>query len=394
MNTSAKDANPKRSMVGAGLETRLVHAGHGERIGGALVLPIFQSAVFGIEETGYEGLKYPRYGNLPNQEAVAAKLASLEGAEAAVVTASGMAAISAALLSVLSSGDHLLALDCLYGGTHTLITKRFPSFGIRHDFIGGDDPASWKAMLKPETRAIYVETTTNPLTQVPELDAVVAFAREHGLVSLIDNTFATPIGFRPAERGFDLSLHSCTKYLNGHSDLVAGAAIGSGAAVEKVHSWLKLLGGSLDPHAAFLLMRGMKTLSLRVARQSENALSLARHLEAQPGVARVRYPGLPSHPDHERAARLLDGFGAMLAFEPAGGEEAADRFLSRVRLATHAPSLGGLETLVVSPARSSHAGLKPEERERLGITGALVRVSVGIESLPDLIADFDQALAG
>ncbi len=376
----------------AGLETRMVHAGEEERIGGAISVPIFQSVVFGLEETGYEGLKYPRYGNLPNQEAASAKLASLEGAEAAQVASSGMAAISAALLAVLASGDHLLALDCLYGGTHTLITKRFPSLGITHDFIAGDDPASWEAKLRPETRAIYVETTTNPLLQVPELDAIAAFARRHGLVSLIDNTFATPIGFRPAEHGFDLSLHSCTKYLNGHSDVIAGAVVGRAEVVAKVHSAMKLLGGALDPHAAFLLMRGMKTLSLRVARQSENALALARHLEGHPAVLRVRHPGLPSHPDHERAARLLDGFGAMLAFEPEGGKAAADRFLSRVRLATHAPSLGSVETLVVSPARSSHKGLTPEEREALGITEALLRVSVGIESLADLIADFDQAL--
>lgn len=379
----------------AGLDTRLVHAGEeAARVGGALVAPIFQSSVWSVEETGYAGLKYPRYGNLPNQRAVADKLAILEGAEAAEVAASGMAAISSSLLAVLRSGDHLLALDCLYGGTHTLITKRFPTLGIAHDLIKGDDPASWEAKLRPETKAIYVETTTNPLTQVPELDAVAAFAREHGLVSLIDNTFATPIGFRPAERGFDLSLHSCTKYLNGHSDLIAGAVIGRRELVDKVHSVMKLLGGCLDPHAAFLLQRGLKTLSLRVARQSENALALARHLEVHAAVARVRHPGLASHPDHERASRLLDGFGAMLAFEPAGGGEAADRFLSRVRLATHAPSLGGLETLVVSPARSSHVGLRPEEREQLGITAALVRVSVGIESLADLIADFDQALAG
>lgn len=377
----------------AGLDTRLVHAGEEQaRVGGALVAPIFQASVWSVEETGYEDLKYPRYNNLPNQTAVAAKLAVLEGAEAAEVAASGMAAISAALLSVLAKGDHLLALDCLYGGTHTLITKRFPTLGITHDLIAGDDPESWEAKLKRETKAIYVETTTNPLTGVPELDEVVAFARRHGLVSLVDNTFATPIGFRPAERGFDLSLHSCTKYLNGHSDLIAGAVIGSRAAVDKVHSVTKLLGGCLDPHAAFLLQRGLKTLSLRVARQSENALGLARHLEGHAAVARVRHPGLPSHPDHERAVRLLDGFGAMLAFEIKGGKQAADRFFSRVRLVTHAPSLGGLETLVVSPARSSHVGLKPEEREALGITDALVRVSVGIESLPDLVADFDQAL--
>ena len=376
----------------AGLDTRLVHAGEEQaRVGGALVAPIFQASVWSVEETGYEGLKYPRYNNLPNQTAVAAKLAILEGAETAEVASSGMAAISASLLAVLAKGDHLLVLDCLYGGTHTLITKRFPTLGIAHDLIAGDDPASWAAKLRPETKAIYVETISNPLTGVPELDAVVAFAREHGLVCLVDNTFATPIDFRPAERGFDLSLHSCTKYLNGHSDLIAGAVIGSREMVDKVrdHQAPRRL-----PRPARRVPPATRHEDARAARarQGENALALARHLEAHPAVVRVRHPGLPSHPDHERATRLLNGYGAMLAFEVAGGGEAADRFFSRVRLATHAPSLGGLETLVVSPARSSHVGLKPEEREALGITDALVRVSVGIESLPDLIADFDQAL--
>ncbi len=378
--------------------TRLVHAGE-ERFGGAVAPPVFQSTVYAVDEAGgYEDLKYVRYNNLPNHRMLAAKLADLEGAEAALVTGSGMAAISSALLTVLGAGDHLLAGDCLYGGTQVLITRKLPALGIEHTLIDPGDPASWAAALRPETRAIYVETITNPLMRVGDLDAVGHFAAEHGLVALIDNTFATPVGFRPLEHGFHLSLHSATKYLNGHGDLVAGAVIGDRARVTAVDGTVRLLGGSLDPHACVLLHRGLKTLGLRFDRQSTTALALARFLAGHPAVARVSYPGLPDHPDHERAARLLDGFGAMLAFEPAAapgatGAEAADRLLHRLRLAVHAPSLGSLETLVVSPARSSHRALTPEQRAAAGISDALVRVSVGIEGAGDLIADFEQALA-
>ena len=385
------------SHAAAGLETRLVHAGEREaRIGGAVAVPIFQSSVFEIEASGgYEHLKYPRYSNLPNHQVLAKKLASLEGAEAAMVTGSGMAAITSALLSVLQAGDHLLALEGTYGGTHAFITRRLRGLGIDYDLIPGEEPEAWGRKLRPTTRAIYVETITNPLIDVPDLEAAAAFAREHGLASLIDNTFATPVNFRPPERGFDLSLHSCTKYLNGHSDLVAGAVVGRADLVERVHATSKLLGGTLDAHGCYLLNRGLKTLALRVRQQSANALTLARHLAGHPAVARVRYPGLSDHPAHARARRLLgEGFGGMLAFEPAGGAAAADRFLSGVRLATHAASLGGVETLVVSPARSSHAALSAEERAALGIRDELVRVSAGIETVEDLIADFDQALGG
>lgn len=377
----------------ASLDTRLIHAGEqAERVGRAVALPIFQSAVFEIE--GDEELIYPRYNNLPNHRVLAAKLASLEGAEAATIAATGMAAISGALLTVLQAGDHLLATDRLYGGTYELVSRRLATFGVDFDFVPGDDPEAWRAKLRPRTRAFYTETITNPQMEVPALEEVVAFAREHDLVSIIDNTFATPVSFRPPERGFDLSVHSATKYLNGHSDLVAGVVTGRASLIAGIEETAKVLGGTLDPHACFLLHRGVKTLALRVRQQSANALTLAGHLEDHPAVLRVSYPGLPSHPDHERARRLLEGFGGMLAFELDGGREAASRFFGRVRLATHAPSLGGVETLVVSPARSSHARLTPEERQALGISDGLIRVSVGIEGIDDLIADFDQALAG
>ena len=358
-------------------------------------MPIFQTAMFEYAgETDYNALRYIRLNNTPNHLVLHEKLAALENGEAALVTASGMAAISTALLTVLSAGDHLLAQDCLYGGTHDFVTRDFPSFGIAYDFISGDDPDSWQKKLRPNTRAIYVETMTNPLLKVADLEAVVAFARAHNLVSVIDNTFASPINFRPPEWGFDLSVHSCTKYLNGHSDIVAGAVIGRGSLVEKILHKLNHLGGSLDPHAAFLLHRGMKTLAVRMKHQSQTAVQLAEFLEAHPAVLKVNYPGLLSHAAHSRARKLFDGFSAVLSFELKGGVEAANRFMHQTTLPIIAPSLGAVETLMTRPATTSHSGMSPEARLNAGITDGLIRVSVGIEASEDLIADFDGALRG
>lgn len=308
------------------------------------------------------------------------------------MTASGMAVISTTLLTVLSSGDHLLAQECLYGGTHDFITKDLPAFGISFDFIDGDDPDSWKEQLRPNTKVIYVETMTNPMLQVADLEAVVEFASARGLVSLIDNTFASPVNFRPPEWGFDLSLHSCTKYLNGHSDIVAGAVIGRADLVEKITHKLNHLGGSLDPHACFLLHRGLKTLAVRVKYQNESALKIARFLEKHPAIENVNYPGLESHPRHQRARDLFDGFSGMLSFEVKGGVEAAEHFIQNTTLPIVAPSLGGVETLITRPAITSHSGMSYEDRQRLGISDSLIRLSVGIEATEDIIEDFDQAL--
>ncbi|MEN3335146.1 MAG: cysteine-S-conjugate beta-lyase [Blastocatellia bacterium] len=378
------------------IETKIIHAGEpSPRIEGAVAMPIFQSAMFEYAgETSYHDLKYIRLNNTPNHVVLHKKLAALENAEAALVTASGMAAISTALLSVLAAGDHLLAQDCLYGGTHDLLTSDFARFGLTYDFISGDDADSWKARLRPNTKAIYVEAMTNPTLQVADLKSVVRFAREHGLVSIIDNTFASPINFRPLEIGFDLSLHSGTKYLNGHSDIVAGAVIGSHELIEKITHKLNHLGGSMDPHAAFLLHRGMKTLALRVRYQNDSALRLAQFLDKHPRVSKVNYAGLESHPQHARARELFEGFGGVLSFEVDGGVDAAQRLIERVKLPIIAPSLGGVETLITRPATTSHSGMSVEDRARLGISDSLIRVSVGIEATEDLIADFDQALQG
>ncbi len=343
-------------------------------------------------EKSYDDLKYIRLNNTPNAVALSAKLAALENAEDALVTASGMAAISTTLLTLLSNGDHFLAQDCLYGGTHDFVTRDLEKFGISYDFIDGNKPDSWKTKLRPHTKAIYVETISNPLMQVPDLDAVVSFARAHHLVSVVDNTFASPINYRPPEHGFDLSLHSATKYLNGHSDIVAGAVIGQSSLVEKVTHRLNHLGGSLDPHAAFLLHRGVKTLAVRVKQHNTNAQQIAEYLEKHPKILRVNYPGLKSHPQHARASKLFNGYGGMMSFELKGGAKAAESFMHNTKLPAIAPSLGGVETLLTRPAVTSHSGMTSEDRKKLGISDGLIRLSVGIEAAEDLIADFKQAL--
>jgi cystathionine beta-lyase/cystathionine gamma-synthase len=377
------------------LETQLVHAGEPTpRFAGAVEMPIFQSATYEYAGEGsYHDVRYLRTNNTPSQLALHAKLAALEGAEAALVTASGMAAISTTLLSVLAPGDHLLAQRCLYGGTHDLVTHELARLGIEHDFIDADRRDSWRELLRPNTRAIYVEALTNPLLQVADLEGVVQFARAHRLLSLIDNTFATPVNFRPLSAGFDLVLHSATKYLNGHADIVAGAVAGSAALIERIRQRANHLGGSLDPHAAFLLKRGLKTLALRVRYQNDSAQQLAQFLSEQRAVARVYYAGLASHPRHERARRLFAGFGGVLSFELHGPPERAEEFARRVRIAIVAPSLGGVHTLLTRPATTSHAGLTRAERLELGIGDGLLRLSVGIESTEDLIEDLRQALA-
>jgi cystathionine beta-lyase/cystathionine gamma-synthase len=376
------------------LETKLIHAGEPDPlINGAVSMPVFQSSTFEYTgATSYHDLKYIRLNNTPNHIALHQKLAALENAEAALVTASGMAAISTTLLSILSSGDHLLAQECLYGGTHDFITKDLQTFGISYDFIDGDNPDSWKNKLKPNTKAMYVESMTNPLLQVADLTAVVEFSKTHGIISLIDNTFSSPMNFRPPEWGFDLSLHSCTKYLNGHSDIVAGAVIGRADLIEKTTHKLNHLGGSLDPHACFLLHRGLKTLAVRIRYQNESTLKIAKFLENHSAIEKVNYPGLESHPRHQRARELFDGFSGMLSFELKGDIQAADRFIQNTTLPISAPSLGGVESLITRPAITSHSGMSPKDRQALGISDTLIRLSVGIEATEDIIEDFNQAL--
>ena len=377
------------------IETNLVHAGEPQpRIGGAVETPIFQSAMFEYAgEASYHDLGYIRLNNTPNHTVLHGKLAALEGAQAALVTASGMAAISTTLLTVLSAGDHLIAQNTLYGGTYDLITRDFPRFGIEFDLVDADDASSWESKLRPNTKAIYVEAMTNPVLQVADLRGVVAFARKHGLISLIDNTFATPVNFRPIDTGFDLSLHSATKYLNGHADIVGGAVAGSRETIERIRHKLNHLGGCMDPHAAFLLNRGLKTLALRVRFQNESTLRIAQFLQSRPEVARVNYAGLESHPRHQRARDLFSGFGGVLSFELRTSAEGADRFMRRTTIPIVAPSLGGVQTLLTRPATTSHAGLSRDERLAAGISDGLIRMSVGIEETGEIIDDVAAALS-
>ncbi len=375
----------------ASLTTQLIHAGEPvPRIEGSVSMPIFQTANFenGGEET-YDQVRYTRLNNTPNHHALHEKLAIIEGGEAALVLASGMAAISTTLLAHLQAGDHLLVQKTLYGGTHTLLYEDLRRFGIHFDHVDAGRPETWKDKLKSNTKIIYCESISNPLMEVPELEEIARFGREHGLLSVIDNTFASPVNFRPLTIGFDVSLHSATKYLNGHSDVIAGAVIGSKAAVKKINHAAAHLGGSLDPHACFLLHRGMKTLAVRMKHHNESALRIAQYLAGHPKVKSVNFPGLETSPSFARARRLFSGCGGMLSFELKDGEAAT--FLRALKYPVTAASLGGVESLVIQPARSTHLGLGAVKRAKAGISDSLIRYSVGLEDPADLIADLEQA---
>ncbi len=334
---------------------------------------------------------YTRYGN-PTLTVAEKKIAALEGAEDALVTASGMAAISSALLGVLQAGDELIATLSLYGGTYRLMRDIFPRMGIKVKFVG-TDLAGLEKLVTPRTKALYIETPTNPALRVVDLKRAVDFAKEWDLVSLIDNTFASPVLQKPVALGFDLVLHSATKYLAGHSDILAGAVAGKKSLVEKARQMVIYLGGSMDPEVAFLLIRGMKTLEVRMEKQCGTAMAVAKFLEKHPKISRVHFPGLASHPDHKLAKRQMKAFGAMLAFDMKGGLAAARRFCERTRVFLLAASLGGAESLVLLPVYSSHYNMTVAELKAAGIEPGTVRVSIGLEDANDLIEDLRQALA-
>ncbi len=371
-------------------ETLAVHGGEPRPAGdGSVVFPIYQGTVFeSAPGSSVDDVRYIRLGTNPTQCHLHRRLAVLEGAEDAVATASGMAAITGALHSVMTAGDHLLAGGTFYGGTYRFLAEHAERLGWAFDLVDPCDAGTWAAALRPQTKAFLVESITNPLVRVGDLAGAARFARRHGLASIIDNTFATPVNFRPHSVGFDLVCHSATKALNGHSDIAAGAVTGTAARIAKVASVLGAYGGSLDPHAAFLLARGLKTLALRVRAQNANALAVARFLAAHERIAHVSHPGLASHPDHERAAALFDGFGSVLSFRPLGGVGAAEALIKSLRLPYTASSLGGVESLVTRPGVGGHAGAAEAE----GVEQDLVRFSAGIEATEDLIADFAQAL--
>jgi cystathionine beta-lyase/cystathionine gamma-synthase len=339
-----------------------------------------------------EEVLYTRYGNNPNQLELARRLAALEGAEAAIFLGSGMAATALAHLAILRPGDHLLSSAWIYGGTRRLFDREFGRLGIDVTFVDPFEPRAWKRGLRKTTRALFAETPTNPLVRVLDLKPLAALAHDRGIGLIVDSTFATPVNLRPIEHGADVVIHSATKYLNGHSDVIAGAVAATESVVEEVRQLLHVWGPALDPHAAWLVQRGLRTLAVRMARHNATGLAFAQWAAGRREITRVHYPGLPDHPDHEIAAQTLGGFGGMVGLEIAGGVAATERVLRRLRIATHAPSLGGVETLVSEPRLTSHASFPPEERAAQGIPDGFVRVSLGIEEVEDLIADFEQAL--
>ena len=357
-----------------------------------LAPPLYQSTTFVNPIGSDEEVLYSRYGNNPNQLHLAKKYALLEGAESAIFVASGMGATALAHLAVLRPGDHLVSSTWIYGGTQELFDHHLGRLGIEVSYVNPDHPRQWRKALRKSTRAIFVETPTNPLMRVVDLGPIAYIAEEEGLALLVDGTFASPINFRPLEHGADVVITSATKYLNGHSDVIAGAVAGSSSLIEEVNRLMRIWGQAIDPHAAWLIDRGMRTLAVRMERHNANGLAVARWGEQHQDIARVHYPGLPSHPDHERAKAVLDGFGGMVGLELKGGVKAAERLLECVKLITHAPSLAGVETLVSEPRLTSHKSIGAEGRGKIGIPDGFLRLSCGIEDAADIIGDLEQAL--
>jgi len=377
-----------------GRSTLAIHGDPAARASGEPVAPpIYQSSTFVSPIGSQDEVLYTRYGNNPNQLRLGERLARLEGAEAAIFVASGMGATALAHLAVLNPGDHLLSSEWIYGGTRRLFLEEFKRFGIEVSFVNPDRRREWRSKLRKNTRALFVESPTNPLMRVLDVAWLAVLAEAEGIALLVDSTFASPMNFRPLEHGADVVIHSATKYLNGHSDVIAGAVAADGTVVEEVRERMKLWGQALDPHAAWLVERGLKTLGARMDRHNATGLAVATWLEQQAKVRRVHYPGLASHPDHELAARVLDGFSGMVGVELSGGARAAERLLRALRIVTHAPSLGGVETLVSEPRFTSHAALTPEERASAGIPDGFLRLSLGLEDPEDLIEDLARGLA-
>ncbi len=355
---------------------------------GGLNTPLLSSSA--IEYLDDSEVRYPRYFNTLNHDVVAEKMSALECAEAGLVTSSGMAAISAILFGLLDSSDHVVLTEGLYGGTHALIVNELHRFGISFNFAAAD-VESIAAACGTDTRMIFVESPSNPLLTVVDLTAVADFAKPRGILTVIDNTFASPILQNPLVHGFDLVMHSGTKYLGGHSDLCCGTVNGSAALIAKVRDHAVAYGGCLNAQDCYLLERSLKTLELRVNRQSSNAAIIARHLDDNDRIKHVYYPGLEEHPGHAIAARQMQGFGGMLSFELAGDIDPVS-YIRRLELVICAVSLGGVETTICQPVATSHQKVPGEERQRLGITAGLLRLSVGIEDADDICADLVQAL--
>jgi cystathionine beta-lyase/cystathionine gamma-synthase len=380
-------------------ETEAVHASTDlSKKNGPLSTPIYQTSTFQVTDM-QEQLRvtptdsfYTRYGN-PTHTVAENAIAQLEGTDAALLFSSGMAAITTSFLSLVKAGDHIVAQRDIYGGVIKFLSAWLPNLGIETTFVDTNDLEQFERAIRPNTKLLHVESPTNPNLRVVDLEKIAAIGRKHGLITTIDSTFATPVNCRPAEWGIDLVLHSGTKYFGGHSDVICGVATGRRDLIDQIHSTRTTLGCCMDPHAAFLLLRGIKTLAVRVERQNQSALRIAEFLSAHPKVARVHYPLLKGHPDYAIAKRQLAGAGGVLSFEVDGSGADACRVAEGLSLFTLAPSLGGVDSLVTIPVLTSHAMIAPELRKKMGVTEQLIRLSVGVEHVDDLIADLEKSLA-
>jgi len=364
---------------------------------GPLSTPIYQTSTFEVTDSEQQVRAastdqfYTRYGN-PTNSVVEAAIAELEGTERALLFDSGMSAITTSVLALVKAGDHIVAQRDIYGGATKFFTQWLPKLGVETTLVDTTDYEQHERAIRPNTRLLYLESPTNPTVRIVDLKKAASLAKQHGITTLIDSTFATPINQRPAEFGIDLVMHSGTKYFGGHSDLISGIVAGPGDLIQQIHSTRTTLGGNMDPHAAWLLLRGIKTLAVRVQRQNENALRVAQFLARHRAVRRVNYPFLEGHPQRALAIEQMSGGGGIVSFEVAGSGEDACHVSESLNLFTLAPSLGGVDSLVSIPVLTSHAMITLEERKKMGITEQLVRLSVGIESADDLIADLEQAL--
>ena len=373
-----------------GINTVCTHTGElkDDAFKGA-VSPLYMSTSYAFEDVDVK--RYPRYFNTPNQEALSEKIAALEHAEAAMIFGSGMAAISTALLTFLHAGDHVVLQNMIYGGTYNLAIRHFENYGIEYSFTDGLTAQDFDKEIRENTRVIYIETPSNPLLTITDLKAVADLAKKHNLVSMIDNTFASPVNQNPIDFGIDVVIHSATKYMGGHSDICAGAVASTKDNMDKIFQLAIVLGGSLSDYTVWLLERSIKTMAIRVRAQNNNAQQMAEYLQRHEDINQVNYPGLKDHPDHELASKQMHGFGGMMSFELKPGLDAS-KFMRALRLIKPSMSLAGIESTVLSPAKTSHSLMPAEERASQGISDGLIRFSLGIEEVEDLIADIEQAL--
>ena len=373
-----------------GINTICTHVGElkDEQFKGA-VSPIYLSSSYQFYDVDVK--RYPRYFNTPNQEALCKKIAALEKTENALIFGSGMAAISTSLMAFLHKGDHVVLQETLYGGTYNLVVEEFDKFGIEYTFTDSLEIEDFKKAIRSNTKVVFIETPSNPLLKLVDIKAVADLAQEHGIVTMIDNTFASPINQTPIDFGIDIMIHSATKYMGGHSDILAGAVAASNEHIDKIWNIAKNFGGSLSDFTVWMLERSIKTMNLRVKCQNENALKMANYLEQNPNVDKVYYPGLASHENHDLAKAQMKGFGGMLSFELKEGIDSME-FQRNLQLIKPSMSLAGVESTLLSPSQTSHALLSPEERAKQGIKDGLIRFSVGIEEVEDLIADIEQAI--